>query len=169
MAAQRGDVEIVRGGHGDVFVYPTDDWTTSGQTEVIQPGNPVVQDNANYVEIVPDGDPINTDGAFVGIAKSVSDETTSAEGTVDVELVIPNYTILRGKATTAANLATAAARQGILFDAITFDNASNVITIDENEGDDPNVHGLVVVDADYIKATIDVVVKPLASVFGNNI
>lgn len=169
MAAQKGDVSIVRGAVGDVINYPVDDRTTSSQTETIKPGNPVVQDNANFVEIVPDGDPINTDGAFVGIAQNESTETSSAEGTVDVQHVIPNLTVLRAKATTATNIDTAAKLQGVIFDAVTFDNTSNVITIDENETDDPNVHGLVIIGGDINKGTLDVVVKPLATVFGNNI
>jgi hypothetical protein len=67
MAAQIGDVQVVRGSSGQVIEYPVDDRTTSTQTETIKPGNPLAQDAENYVEIVPDGDPINTDGAFVGI------------------------------------------------------------------------------------------------------
>lgn len=154
---------------GTVVPWKVDDRTTSSQTETIKPGEPVVQDNANYVEIAPDGDPINTDGAFVGIAHNESTETSSAEGWVDVEMVVPMVTVLRGKATTASNINSAANLLGIIGDAITFDNTSNVITIDENEGDDPNVHGLVVIDGDINKGTLDVVVKPLATIFGNNI
>jgi hypothetical protein len=169
MAAQKGDVTIVRGGVGDVIVYAVDDRTTSSQTETIKPGNPVVQDAENFVEIAPDGDPINTDGAFVGIAANESTETADADGVVNVALVIPNLTILRAKATTPANIDTAAKLLAIISDAITFDNTSNVITIDENEGDDPNVHGLVVIGGDINKGTLDFVVKPLATIFGNNI
>lgn len=169
MAAQKGDITIVRGATGDVIEYPVDDRTTSSQTETIKPGNPVCQDNANYVEIVANGDPVNTTGAFVGIAQNESTETSSAEGVVDVQLVIPMVTVLRGKATTPANIDTAAKLLGIISDAIAFDNTSNVITIDEDEGDDPNVHGLVVVGGSVTKGTVDVVVKPLATIFGNNI
>jgi hypothetical protein len=78
-------------------------------------------------------------------------------------------TVLRAKATTVANIDTAAKLLAIISDAITFDNTSNVITIDENEGDDPNVHGLVVIGGNISKGTLDVVVKPLATIFGNNI
>ena len=169
MAAQIGDVQVVRGSSGQVIEYPVDDRTTSSQTETIKAGNPVVQDNENYVEIVPDGDPINTDGAFVGIASNESSETSSAEGVVNVEIVVPMVTVLRAKATTVANINTAAKLLAIISDAITFNNTSNVITIDENEGTDPNVHGLVVIGGNISKGTLDVVVKPLATIFGNNI
>ena len=169
MAAQIGDVQVVKGSSGQVIEYPVDDRTTSTQTETIKAGNPVVQDAENYVEIVPDGDPINTDGAFVGIASNTSTETSTADGVVNVEMVIPMVTVLRAKATTVANINTAAKLLAIISDAIAFDNTSNVITIDENEGDDPNVHGLVVIGGNTSKGTVDVVVKPLASIFGNNI
>lgn len=163
------DVQIVRGLMGDVLPFDVDDRTTSTQTETIKPGKPVTVDNANFVEIVVDGGPVNSTGLFVGIAHNESTETSSAEGSVDVELVVPMATILRANMTTPANVATAAALQGVIFDAVAFDNAANVITIDENEGDDPNEHGLVIVGGDIIKGTLDFVVKPLASVFGNNI
>jgi hypothetical protein len=169
MAAQKGDVTIVRGAIGDVTRFPVDDRTTSSQTETIKPGNPVTQDNANFVEIVANGGPVNSTGLFVGIAHNESDETSSADGEVDVEVVVPFVTIMRARATTAANIDTAAKLLGIKFDAVAFDNTSNVITIDEDEGDDPNEHGLVIVGGDINKGTLDFYVKPLASVFGNNV
>lgn len=170
MAAQKGDVNIVGGAAvSPVLPFKVDDRTTSSQTEVIQPGNPVTQDAENYVEIVADGGPVNTSGLMVGIAQSVSTETSSADGVVDVAVVVPFVTRLRAKATTPANIDTSAKLLAILMDAICFDNTSNVITIDENEGDDPNVHGLVVVDGDINKGTLDVYVKPLACTFGNNV
>lgn len=165
----KGDVTIVAGAIGNVVEFDVDDRTTSSQTETIKAGEPVVQDNSNFVEIVPDGDPINTDGAFVGVAHNESDETSSADGVVEVEIVVPYVTVMRAKATTAANVNTATKLKGLRFDAVAFDNDSNVITIDEDETDDPNVHGLVIVDGDIDKGTLDVVVKPLATVFGNNI
>ncbi len=170
MAAQKADVNIISGASvSPVLPFRTDDWTTSSQTEVIQPGNPVTQDNGNYVEIVANGGPVNSTGLFVGIAQNTSTETSTAEGTVDVAVVVPFVTKMRAKATTASNIATDAALKAVLLDAITFDNTSNVITIDEDEGDDPNEHGLVVVDGDINKGTLDFYAKPLACAFGNNV
>ena len=148
------DVQVVRGLMGEVLPFDVDDRTTSTQTETIKPGKPVTQDNANYVEIVVNGGPVNSTGLFVGIAHNESNETSSAEGTVDVDLVIPMATVLRANATTPANLDTATKLKGLIFDAVAFDNSSNTITIDEDEGDDPNEHGLVIVGGDIIKGTI---------------
>lgn len=168
MAAQKNDVQIIGGSLGAVLPFLVDDRTTSSQTETIKPGNPVTQDNANFVEIVVDGGPVNSTGLLVGIAHNESNETSSAEGEVDVEVVVPFITRMRARATTAANV-TAANLKTYRMDAVAFDNTSNVITIDEDEGDDPNEHGLVIVDGDTNKATLDFYAKPLACTFGNNV
>ena len=159
---------IVGGSLGAVLPFLVDDRTTSSQTETIKPGNPVTQDNANFVEIVVTGGPVNSTGLLVGLAQNESTETSSAEGEVDVEIVVPFITRMRAKATTAANV-TAANLKAYKLDAVAFDNTSNVITIDEDEGDDPNEHGLVIVDGNTDKATLDFYAKPLACVFGNNV
>jgi len=164
----KGDVTIVAGAIGAVLPFVTDDWTTSSQTETIKPGEPVTQDNSDYVEIVVNGGPVNSTGLFVGVAHNESTETSTAEGEVDVEMVVPFVTILRAKATTVANV-TAANLKGYKQNAVTFTNSSNVITINEDEIDDPNEHSLVIVGGDISKGTIDVYVKPLATLFGNNI
>lgn len=168
MAAQKGDVTIISGALGNVLPFLVDDRTTSSQTETIKPGNPVTQDNGNYVEIVVNGGPVNSTGLLVGIAHNESTETSSAEGEVDVEVVVPFITLMRAKATTPANV-TAANLKTYKLDAVTFDNVSNVITIDEDEGDDPNEHGLVIVAGDTSKGTLDFYAKPLACAFGNNV
>lgn len=164
----KGDVSIIGGSVGTVLPFLVDDRTTSSQTEQIKPGEPVTQDNGNFVEIVVNGGPVNSTGLFVGIAHNQSNETSSAEGEVEVEIVVPFITRMRAKATTAANV-TAANLKTYKLDAVAFDNAANVITIDEDEGDDPNEHGLVIVDGDTVKATLDFYAKPLACLFGNNV
>lgn len=166
----KGDVSIVGGASASaVLPFPVDDRTTSSQTATIKPGEPVTMDNENFVEIVANGGPVHTDGLLVGLAHNESTETSSAEGEVDVEVVVPFITLLRAKATTASNVNTAAKFKLLRFDSVAFDNTSNVITIDEDEGDDPNVHGLVMVEADINKGTIDFYVKPLACLFGRNV
>lgn len=166
----KGDVYIVSGAVGTVLPFRVDDRTTSTQTETIKAGEPVQLDNENYVEIVADAGPVQT-GAnqLVGLAHNESSETASAEGTVDVEVVVPYVTILRAKAHTAANIDTDAELKAILNDSVTFSNSSNVITVNEDEGDDPNVHGLLIIGGDIDKGTLDFVVKPLATVFGRSV
>ena len=166
----KGDVTIVGGAAvSTVIPFKVDDRTTSTQTATIKPGDPVTLDNTNFVEIVADDGPVVSTGLLVGIAHNESTETSSAEGFVDVEIVVPFITKLRAKATTVANIDTVAKLLAYKFNSVNFDNASNVITIDENDADDPNEHGLVIVDGDIAKGTLDVYVKPLACVFGRNV
>jgi hypothetical protein len=126
-----------------------------------------LKQSTNFVLLCATGDPeVGTD-AFVGIADRESDETSTVDGTVDVAVAIPFVTRMRGKATTPANMNTDDELEGILNDAVTFDLTAGVFTIDEDEGDDPNVHGLVLVDGDIRKGTLDFYVKPLNTLFGN--
>ncbi len=84
-----------------------------------------------------------------GLAKSTSTDTAGADGLVKMDYH-PSGLVVRGKPTTAGNLA-----QGILGDLVTVDVAANVITIDEN---DPN--GVLLIhdyDDTSGEETIDVV------------
>lgn len=165
-----GDLAIVGGAAvTPVLPFRVDDRDTSSASATIKPGEPVKQNNANFVLLCATGDPEQGTDAFVGIAHNESDETSSAEGTVDVEVVAPYVTRIRGRATTSTNIDTDAELKGVLMDAVTFDLSSGDFTIDEDETDDPDVHGLVIVDGDINKGTLDVYVKPLATLFGNAI
>lgn len=107
----------------------------------------------NFVVKVATGDPeVGTD-RIVGVVKQASTDTASAAGTVDVYM-IDNRTVLRAKATTGSNLA-----DGILFDSVALDVNSGTITIDEDEGDDPDVHGCVILAYDADADTVDFVIK----------
>jgi hypothetical protein len=79
--------------------------------------------------------------------------------------------IIRAKATTAANIDTAAEFLALALDCVAFDrtaaNETGVLTIDEDEGDDPNVHALMMLTADYVKGTIDAAVNIGGTMFGS--
>lgn len=157
------DITIIRGG-GAVQQFLVDDRTTSSDIQIL-PGEPVKKSNANYVAHVGDGEPTIT-APMWGIATSTSTETSTAEGVVNVQQVIPGKTVLRAKANTGSNLAA-----GILQDAVTLDRTGSTAysyTVDENEGDDPNVHGLIIVDYDADKDTVDFIVKSYATEQGSS-
>jgi len=95
----------------------------------------------------------------LGIATKESNETSTVDGHVLYYSIIPGYTVLRGKATTPGNMNTAVELLDILGDHVCFDLANGIFTIDEDEGDDPNVHGLKIVAGDSVKGTLDVLVQ----------
>ena len=163
------DIKIIRGG-GSSFEVRVDDRTTSSETVTIKRGEPVKRDNANFVIPVATGDPEISTDILVGIAMSESTETSAANGTVDVMQILPS-TVLRGRATDAAAINTDAELRDITFDYITFDVAGSpgAITIDENEADDPNVHGLCVIGGDIVAGTLDVLVHVNVTLSGSRI
>lgn len=103
----------------------------------------------NYASLCLDGDPEQGTDMFAGVSKAGGTETAAANGVLDVELVVPG-TIMECKANTVTNVDTDAKLLGILFDCVTFDRsaatAAGVLTVDENEGTDPDVHGLMIFD-----------------------
>lgn len=140
-----------------IRTYRVEDRTTSGATATIKPGEPVKVGASNNVIILATGEPTNA-APLVGIATSESTETATTDGTVDVLVVEAGRTLLRTAATTPANLA-----DGILYDSVTYDLTNGVFTVDEDEGDDPDVHGLEIVAYDADAGTVDYFVKGYAA------
>ena len=177
-----GDVSIVGGaGVTPVIPFHAEDRDTSTLTVTMKPGEPVKRraTDADAVEFIITGEPTysTTASSFVGIVAKESTETATADGTVDVEVVVPYITRLRAKATSAANINTAAklrafSQNAVKFDgisAITGNPATTAYTIDEDDTDDQNDAGLVIVDGDIVRGTLDVYVKPLATLFGRSV
>lgn len=161
------DVTIVKPAGGTYRVYDVYDRTNSGDT-VIYPGDPVKVTDTNYVGHLATGDPeIGTD-RMVGIAVTTSTETASADGKVTVFIPAPGQSVMRCKVTTTTNADSTAEILGLIHDAITFDLSSTTYTIDENEGTDEDVHGLVVVDGDATNNTLDFVVQDRAMLAGGS-
>jgi len=95
------------------------DRTSSSLTVTIKPGEMVkrASDGSPYVIPILDGDPEQGTDKVVGIADTVSTETTSADGRVDVQLITPE-TILEVKATTLANVDTQAEIDALVGDVV---------------------------------------------------
>jgi hypothetical protein len=157
-------LEIVEGTGGVEITVDV----ASGTTASITPGCPVVRSTTtDYGKLAEDDDPTAATGHnLIGIATSTSTETTTAAGTVRVMTVIPGKTVIRGKATTPANIDTAAKLLTYKWNAVTFTLSSGDWTIDEDLADDPDVHGLVIIDGNYEEGTLDVIVKDYATIFG---
>lgn len=159
------DITIIKGRKATLRM-DVDDRTTSGASATIKPGEPIKK-SGNFAVILGDGEPTIT-APMIGIAAEESTETATVDGYVDYYPVIPGETIMRAKVTTAANMDTAAELLGIKGDAVAFDLATGTFTVDENEGDDPNVHGLLIVDGDIANGTVDFMLKQYASEFGSS-
>ena len=103
----------------------------------------------NYAIPCLNGDPEQGTDIFLGVTKSGATNTAAADGVVDVELCVPG-TVLEAKATTVANVDTDAKLLGILLDYVAFDRSADtvagVLTLDEDEGIDNDVHGMMILD-----------------------
>ena len=158
--------------------YGSDSFPTEANVDVGIEAGDVVKlggTGTNYAVHIADGDPEAGTDIFLGVVKAgkgiVGANTASADGDIVIELVGPGSR-LSGAMTTPANAATAANLKAIQGDFVAFDRSADtvagVVTIDENEGTDPNVHGLFILDGDIVKGTLDVMVAA-ATIFGSTV
>jgi len=147
----KNDVKIIKAGIGH-----EENFTTAAASTLLV--GEACKKNGDDVVRIADGDPeIGTD-EFVGIVTRASTDTASAAGEVRVFMPGPD-TIMRCKATTSGNVDTIAKINALKMHAITFGLAAGVITIDEDEADDPNVHGLFVIAGNHKKFTLDFIMQ----------
>lgn len=139
--------------------YRAEDRTTSSQSATMKPGEPVKVGGTgnNFAALIASGDPEAGTDEFIGVVAKESDETSSADGHVEVTTVIPVITVIRGKATTTTNVDTESELNAILGDWVTFSYDDTNFTIYAKEGSDPDVHGLKIVDGDINNYTVDVI------------
>lgn len=170
-----GDLKVLKKGYG-VEPFGAEDRGTSSVTTNMLAGEPVKRggSNGNFVIPLANGDAENGTDIFVGIVTEQSSETASADGEVNVELCGPG-TVIQGRATTVANIDTAAKLLGVRHDYVCFDltgagtnGPTGVFTIDEDEGDDPNVHCLFILTGDIEKGTLECLTA-LSLFYGNGI
>jgi len=162
----QNDVQVIKF-PGSARLYRVDDRTTSSESVTFKPGEPISKDGSdseNYVSLIHEGEPVvGSSAIFIGICKKESTETSAANGTVEVTTVLGGITVLRGNANTATNVNTDAKWDALIGDSVTFNvTAVPIFTINEDEGDDPNVHGLKMIDADINSGKIDVLPSILA-------
>lgn len=152
------DIAIVRGG-GSSFNARAEDRDTSTLTRVVNRCEVLKRGGTggNFAIPVLTGDPEIATDILLGVASSSSNETATADGYVEITQILPG-TVLCGKATTVANIDTLAKLDALRYDYVAFDVTSLAQTIDEDEGDDPNVHGLCILDGDIVAGTLEVVV-----------
>jgi len=146
--------------------YRVNDTTTSSDTQLLV-GEPV-KVAGNFATHVATAEPVIT-APMLGIVAKASTETSTADGVVDVYVVEPGVTLLETKAHTPANIDSDAKLLGVLNDSVTYDLTTGTYTINEDEGTDPNVHGLQIVDGDIVEGTLSYVVKGYACEYTSSI
>lgn len=159
-----------KSGQGQTLSFRRDDRDTSAETTTRLPGEMVKRGGAggNFAVNIQTGDPTfgGAGGVIVlGIVTQESTETATANGTVKVATINPG-SVLVADATTAANVDLDSELLLLLNDFVAADVAAAVLgngvqTIDEDQGDDPNVNGLMIIDGDVSRSRLDVVVQPL--------
>ena len=178
-----GDLIVLNEHLYGAMKLPAEDRTTSTHIATMKPGEPVAkgaggapQPDGNFMFLMLTGDPEDGTDLFTGIVKEESTETSTVDGEVNVHLV-GLATRLRGKATTAANVNTKAKFAALVLDCVTFDGISAATgnttttpyTIDEDEGSDPNVHGLQMLVCDIETGLLEVRVVAGTNFLGNGI
>ena len=149
-----GDIKIIKSHYG-VQRFRTEANVTVG----ILPGDGVIKGGTgnNYAGLLLNGMPTQGTDIWLGVTRSTGTNTTAADGVIDVELIGPG-TIIEARATTVANMDTAAELLGLLNDYVNFDRADTTITgaltIDEDQGDTTGTLSLMILDGDIVKGTI---------------
>jgi len=159
----KNDLQVVK--HpGPRREYLAEDRNTSSQSATMKPGEPVKVGGTgnNFTCLIASGDPVAGTDEFIGVVAKESDETSSANGNVEVTTLIPVITTIRGKATTSTDVDTESDLNGILGDWVTFSYDDTNFTIFAGEGSDPDVHGLKIVGGDINDYTVDVIVHASA-------
>jgi len=157
------DVKVIRY-PGEVREYKTEDLDNSAESTVLLVGEPVKldADPGNFPIRLATGDPeVGTD-IFLGIVNKEGTEASGSDGVCEVITLLPS-TVLRADAHTSTNVNTAAKLLGLIFDYVTFDLTSSAFTVNEDEGTDPNKHGLCIIDGDIDKGTLDFTVHLLVT------
>lgn len=117
----------------------------------------------DYVVVLSDAKPVIGTDNFVGVAAEnmkVNSAGTVLAHTLSVVVPIPNCTRLQGRGKTFANVDTDAEILALLNNYVLFDRTSGVYTIDDTAAADTS--GLQIVDGNYVKGTLDVIVDARA-------
>lgn len=139
----------------------------AGTAAQLAPGEPSKADDAataspwtGEVSIMVDGDG-TTSQRFTGIAKSDSDETASAAGTVDLWLPLPGL-VYSADAKTSSTADTAAEVLALFGKRVVFDLTSDKWTVDA-AATDAVANCVVIIGGDYRSSELYFVYRPSGS------
>lgn len=178
-----GDLQVLNEHMFGTTTLRVEDRTSSTHDFTIKPGEPVekgvsgaVAASGNFAVLSIVGSPADGTNLSLGICKEESNETATLDGT-GVFYLIGLGSRIRGKATTVGNIDTIAKLDALVLDNVTLDGiaakgdspVTTPYTINEDEGDDPNVHGLQILTGDIVAGTLEVRVVAGTCMFGNGI
>ncbi len=155
----RNDVKIVE---GEMVARK---YRTQAAATAILPGEPVAI-SGSYVVPLATATPTAA-AKMLGIAKSASSHSATADGTVDVVVVEAGRTLMRAQAQTPANVDTDAEVLAVLNDFVSFDLTSSSYTINEDEAGAAGTQGLRIVDVDAASGAVDFVLLDYGSDHGS--
>jgi len=179
-----GDIQVLNEQLFGTVKLKVEDRTTSTHIATIKPGE-IVEKGASGAgaasgnfAVLALGDNLGDDGTdlLLGICKEESDETSTVDGH-GVFYLLGLGVRLRGRATTVANIDTTAKLDALVLDNVTMDGitaatsstTTTPYTIDENDGDDPNVSAFQILTGDIVEGLLEVRVVAATCMLGNGI
>jgi hypothetical protein len=153
-----GDISIISPG-GQHFP-PSLRCRMEANTTVANPGEPLAVGGTgtNYVAVLADAKPITSDASFAGVAATLSNQTASADGVVDVLLPVAGV-VYACKAQTASTFDTDAEILAVLFDNVYLNLAAGVYTVDIANASAGGTGAFRIVGGDPTTATVYFVTK----------
>ena len=148
---------------GGANVLPTRVYQTEAGATAILVGEPVIIKSSGSPYVIPMADAtpvIGTTVEMVGIAKSGSTHTASADGEIEVYIPLPT-TVFEIKAKSAAAANTQSEIDALVNDCLLFDLTAGVYTIDTAAGH-VITGGLEVVGGNPDRSTIYFKIRPSA-------
>src|SRR3990167_9967615 len=133
----------------------------SGAAATIDRGTPTKEGSAGAVAIMVDGDG-TTSQRFSGLAKSVSTDTASANGTVETFLPLPGI-VYSGLPLTAGAANTQAEIDALGGKRVVFDLTSGDWTVDSAAADSAT-NGVVIIGGHLLEDTLHFIVSVSAAV-----
>lgn len=128
---------------GGLNSVPTQTFPVAASATLIYPGEPVKLSTVPYVVKLATSEPvIGTTTEIVGVAKSLSTNTSSVDGTVDVFTPLPN-TVFKCQALSATAATTAAKITALINSYVRFDLTTGKFTV--NTAATSNTYGLKIV------------------------
>lgn len=147
---------VKQAGHSSA---PTYTYSVQAGATTINRGEPVklASISGDYVVPSADAEPVVGTPTFLGIAASTSNQTASADGTVEVYRALPGF-VFRAKAKTLSTVDTAAEIAALKNNHVVLDLTSSVYTIDAAAAH-AGTNGVIIIGGDPVMGTLDVIFK----------